>query len=261
METTINKSICDIDRYETERQICKNCDGAKCLKSDKGYGPFEEAVLFREENGNVRLTHRECVIRLKHFRQEALNQAFTSSKIPKLYQGKTFDDYKLTKGNAKAVEATKKAIETDKGLFLAGNCGCGKTMLAAIAASESLKRGKSVIFAAVPRLLSDIKATFDSEESTLDILRSIESVDLLVLDDLGTEKTTDWTAELLFSIVNARYNDSKQTIITTNYTPEELQMHIAGTDSKWKTTAERILSRICAMCMIAYITGNDWRMA
>ena len=253
-------TILAVDKFDTEHKTCEGCKGDICKRNrNKGQCEYDEPILVWD-NGKATFEHRICIVHSRYAKQAALERKFSSAKIPKLYRGKTFEDYTETVGNKKALKCAKWILENNEyGMFLTGRCGCGKTMLSAIVANESIKRGRSVLFATVPRLLSDIKATFDEAkgESTLSVLKSIESVDVLVLDDLGTEKASEWVAETLFSIINERYHEQRQTIITSNYTAERLESNLNGDYSE---TGTRILSRLRSMCKHVEITDNDWRM-
>ena len=248
--------------YKEEVAYCERCNGASCPKTG-GFTPYATPQV-QAGNYGVFIAYGNCKVKRRQIRQQFLDNAFKSSQIPDRYRGKTFENYKVTEGNVNAVKCAKWVLDNpDSGLFLTGHCGCGKTMLAAIVANETLKRGKSVLFATVPQLLSSIKATFDSEQSTAAVMKSIETVDLLVLDDLGTEKVSDWVAETLFSIINARYNDSKQTIITSNCDAKTIEHCLNLPDKLGKETIEtgtRIISRVRAMCKHVRITDKDWRM-
>ena len=249
-----DKVIIEIGKYEKEKRECEGCDGVKCRK--KFDNEYQEAFLEKTDEGEFKLEHRSCALHRQYVRQLKLEKNFSSAKIPKLYRGKTFEDYIETAGNKKAIKRAKQILEDGEvGLLLVGKCGCGKTMLAAIVATESIKKNRNVLFATVPRLLNDIKSTYSekSNESTLGVLKTIESVDVLVLDDLGTEKASEWVSEILFSIINERYHERRQTIITSNYSAKELEEHIGG------ETGRRIVSRICSMCEYVYIEEEDWR--
>ena len=106
---------------------------------------------------------------------------------------------------------------TNKGLFVTWAYGAGKTYLASCIANEIIKDEKSVIFGTLIQLLDLIRNSYsDSEVSDKDYLNLYSSVDLLVIDDLGKEKPTEWVLEKLFLIVNNRYNNYLPIVITTN---------------------------------------------
>ncbi len=87
-----------------------------------------------------------------------------------------------------------------------------------LVSKAALKAGRSVAIYSLPRLLNEIRDTHRSERSHVDLLDRLTEVDLLHVDDVGAERTTDWVLEELYSIVNGRYEDERSIVITTNIT-------------------------------------------
>ena len=246
-----DSTILAVNKFEIEHESCKNCKGDTCQRN------FNEPILIWND-GKATLEHRYCTVRHKYFKQLQLEKRVTSSEIPQRYHGKTFEDYIETDSNKDALDCAKWILDNNEfGLLITGGCGCGKTMLSAIIANESIKRGRTVLFATVPDLLNNIKRKFNSESGTEDIVKSIKNVDVLVLDDFGVEKMTDWVAETLFTIINERYNNQRQTIITSNLTVQAMESNLNG---EYSETGTRIISRIRSMCKRVEIKGKDWRV-
>ena len=109
-------------------------------------------------------------------------------------------------------------LENGRGLWFEGPVGTGKTSLAILVAKAAKDAGRSYAVYPVPRLLAEIKRTFDrdSGDNYLAFFRRLCSVDVLVLDDLGAEKQTEWVLEQLYSIVNERWQDRRSIVVTTN---------------------------------------------
>ena len=109
-------------------------------------------------------------------------------------------------------------LEAGQGLWFDGPVGTGKTSLAVLVAKAARDAGRSFAIYPVPLLLAEIKRTFDrdSGDNYLAFFRRLCSVDLLVLDDLGAEKQTEWVLEQLYSIVNERWQDRRSIVVTTN---------------------------------------------
>jgi DNA replication protein DnaC len=109
-------------------------------------------------------------------------------------------------------------LDGGRGLWFDGPVGTGKTSLAILVAKAAKDAGRSYAVYPVPRLLAEIKRTFDRDASDnyLGFFRRLCSVDVLVLDDLGAEKQTEWVLEQLYSIVNERWQDGRSIVVTTN---------------------------------------------
>ena len=109
-------------------------------------------------------------------------------------------------------------LEAGRGLWFDGPVGTGKTSLAILVAKAAKDAGRSYAVFPVPRLLAEIKRTFDRDasDSYMGFFRRLCTVDLLVLDDLGAEKQTEWVMEQLYSIVNERWQDKRSIVVTTN---------------------------------------------
>jgi DNA replication protein DnaC len=134
-----------------------------------------------------------------------------------------------------------KCITSGTGLWFWGDRGTGKTTLAMLASKAAIDAGYSVAIYSVPRLLAEIRDTYDADaggRSYMTFYRRLASVDLLHLDDLGAEKQTDWVLEQLYSLVNERYEQERSIIVTTNLDPGALEQQIG----------ERTVSRIVEIC-------------
>jgi DNA replication protein DnaC len=109
-------------------------------------------------------------------------------------------------------------LEAGRGLWFDGPVGTGKTSLAILVAKAAKDAGRSYAVFPVPRLLAEIKRTFDRDasDSYMGFFGRLCTVDLLVLDDLGAEKQTEWVLEQLYSIVNERWQDRRSIVVTTN---------------------------------------------
>jgi DNA replication protein DnaC len=116
------------------------------------------------------------------------------------------------------VRSIDEHLEAGRGLWFDGPVGTGKTSLAILLAKAAKDAGRSYAVYPVPRLLAEIKRTFDRDASDtyLGFFRRLCTVDVLVLDDLGAEKQTEWVLEQLYSIVNERWQDQRSIVVTTN---------------------------------------------
>lgn len=130
-----------------------------------------------------------------------------------------------------------------KGLYLHGNFGCGKTYLISALFNELSKKRISTEIVYFPELLRDIKSDFDTFADRIDYL---ENVDLLLIDDIGAEKVTEWSRdEILGTILQKRMNNYKTTFFTSNLNIEELERHLRMSNySDDEIKARRIIERV-----------------
>ncbi len=181
-----------------------------------------------------------------------------SAVIPKLYRDVAFDRPPVTDIDPQIVAATRRFadridenLDAGRGLWFMGPVGTGKTTLAMLVAKAALRAGRSAAIYSLPRLLSEIRDTFTAGRSHVTLLDRLTAVDLLHIDDVGAERTNDWVLEELYSIVNARYEDQRSIVITTNILDREAlcaQIH------------ERTVSRLTEMCDELPLLGEDRRM-
>ncbi len=113
-------------------------------------------------------------------------------------------------------------------LVLFGGYGCGKTHLAAAIANRVLERGLPVLFVVVPDLLDHLRAAFGPNSPVRydERFDEVRTAPLLILDDLGTQSSTPWAQEKLFQILNYRYNARLPTVVTSNQSPEEIDLRL-----------------------------------
>ena len=151
-----------------------------------------------------------------------------SAVIPRRYQDVGVRPVSGDRDRGQVVAATRRfadtideRIDAGRGLWFMGSVGTGKTTLAMLVSKAALRAGRSVAIYSLPRLLNEIRDTHRAERSHVALLDRLTAVDLLHVDDVGAERTTDWVLEELYSIVNARYEDQRSVVITTNILDRE----------------------------------------
>ncbi len=182
-----------------------------------------------------------------------------SAVIPPKYRSVSFQTPPVTQIEPRTVVAHTRRfadridaqLDAGRGLWFLGPTGTGKTTLAMLVAKAALDAGRSVAIYSLPRLLNEIRDTFRAERSHGDLLRRLSAVDLLQIDDVGAEKSNEWVLEELYSIVNARYEDERSIVITTN---------ILDRDKLCEQITPRTVSRLTEMCDELPLTGPDHRM-
>lgn len=147
---------------------------------------------------------------------------------------------------------------TRQGLLFIGPCGTGKTHLAVATLKEFIqKTRKPGLFVDYRSMLHQIRTTYGPAADTTEraVLDRYTMTPLLVLDELGAERVTDWTLDIIFYVLNERYMNKRLTLITTNYLLE------SGPDDQplEERIGKRLISRLCEMCTIVPLDGEDYR--
>ena len=181
-----------------------------------------------------------------------------SAVIPRRYRDVSFEQPPVTDIDPAIVTATRRfaariedQLDAGRGLWFMGPPGTGKTTLAMLVSQAALKAGRSVAIYSLPRLLNEIRDTHRAERSHVDLLDRLTEVDLLHIDDVGAERTTDWVLEELYSIVNGRYEDERSIVITTN---------ILDREALCEQISDRTVSRLTEMCDELPLLGEDRRL-
>jgi DNA replication protein DnaC len=149
------------------------------------------------------------------------------------------------------LECWGKNREDGRGLYFCGGVGTGKTHLAVAVMNELIQRRRvPSLFVTVPELLDNLRGAYNDPGRDLDEwMAAVKNAEFLVLDDLGSERPTEWVQERIFVIVNHRYREALPTVFTSNTGPKDLA----------KQLGERTASRIIAMCDWIALEGNDYR--
>ncbi len=260
---------------ENATAVCPHCGGLGLTLVRRGGEQFAaECICRTSQKEELRLRRAHIPERYTHCSLESFDTGFRGA------------DRSL----GMALMATRRfaegyPLETEgRGLLLTGSIGAGKTHLAVGLLRELIEqRGATGIFCDYRDLLKQIQNSYNPQVATteLEILRPVFEAEILVLDELGAVKPTDWVWDTVAHVLNTRYNDKKTTLITTNYPnlPSALvqtQSSITDRDvsriSPASTAAramreetlgdrigERMRSRLQEMCITVSMQGDDFR--
>jgi DNA replication protein DnaC len=221
--------------------------------------------------------------------EERAVRVMERARIPKRYEHCDFESYVTDLADGKTwttqhAQSLKNAklltqafvrdypTSAEKGLLLMGPSGAGKTHLAVAALKELIRRGHAGLFCDYRELLKEIQASYNpaSESTEMGILEPIRTVEVLVLDDLGASKPSAWVLDIIGLVLNARYNERRVTILTTNYfdevTPAEPAPKLPGgqrvalrEDGLADRIGARMRSRLYEMCRTVEVFAPDFR--
>ena len=239
----LNSSVGDIQLETAESENCSLC-----------FGTGMEVVAGKGA--------RRCICRM----HDAQTKLLEAACIPRRYSECSLSNYHPASNNGSHLRAFNYAYQLvheypaiDRGLLLMGPCGVGKTHLSVAILRELMeKKGVSCLFYEFGSLLKEIQHSYNpvSQTSELKVLTRIIEAEVLVLDELGASKPTDWVRDTMMQIINTRYNDRRLTIFTTNYLDGRRteRDEILG-----DRIGVRLRSRLYEMCKTVQIEGEDYR--
>ncbi|MGB2752567.1 MAG: ATP-binding protein [Pyrinomonadaceae bacterium] len=189
--------------------------------------------------------------------------AKTNDTFPPRYDKCTFENYNAITSSQKEARHLAFVLATqypavDQGLLLMGDVGVGKTHLAVSIVKLLKDNGFKCLFYEFGALLKEIRDSYNPNtlSSELAILAPVLNVEILVLDELGASKPTDWVRDTLYHIINSRYNQNKTTIFTTNFLDTRVDPTMDILEDR---VGVSIRSRIHQMCRTIVIKGDDFR--
>lgn len=190
---------------------------------------------------------------------------FEAAKLPRRHFDCTLSNYHPDKSNGTQLRAFSYAYRlveeypmVDRGLLFMGSVGVGKTHLSVAILRGLIEKGIACLFYDFGSLLKEIQKSYNtvSQTSEMEVLAPIYEAEVLVLDELGATKPTEWVCDTLRQIIGRRYNDKKLTILTTNYMDERVAQSVETLEERIGT---RLRSRLYEMCRTVVIAGQDYR--
>jgi DNA replication protein DnaC len=192
---------------------------------------------------------------------DRIARLFEQAKLGARFKEKTFKAWQKREDMQHAFDAAyrytmfwDKHLKDGTGMLMFGPVGTGKSHLAAAIVNELIPREVTAIFQGAPELLRLFRATYDAESKVkeAELMQALVEADLLVVDDIGAEKWTEYTEALLYQIIDARYRDKRPLVVTTNLsltTPPLLETAIGP----------RALDRLIETCELIEVGGTSYR--
>jgi DNA replication protein DnaC len=187
----------------------------------------------------------------------------SAARIPKRYELCSFDSYfPLNPSQEAGIAFSRQAAEGypsfEIGLLFLGTCGVGKTHLAVSILKVLLEKNVACLFYDFRDLLKEIQDSWNAQKGTseMDVLAPVYDAEVLVLDELGASKPTEWVKDTMTHIINKRYNDRKVTIFTSNYLDAKANQF---DETLQERVGMRLRSRLHEMCKVVPLVGEDYR--
>ncbi|AND78737.1 primosomal protein DnaI [Streptococcus pantholopis] len=255
----IELSLSKFNQFRIERE--------KFLAGDETYlAKGYEPILVMNE-GYADVTYRETkALKLAQAKQ-AITERVSLVNLPKSYKNLTFDDISLDDKRRQPLFTELAKFVADypsadqKGLYLYGDMGVGKSfMLAAMAHELSKAKGASTVLLHFPSFAIDVKNAINTG-TVKDEIDAVKKAEILILDDIGAEQATSWVRdEVLQVILQYRMLEDLPTFFTSNYSFKDLEKKLAnikGTDETWQ--AKRVMERIRYLAKEFYLAGDNRR--
>lgn len=199
---------------------------------------------------------QEDVERKRAMQRDRIEALKKASLMDKRFEDSTFSTFSVTQDNEKNMRRAKRYVENfgymrehNQGLLLYGEPGTGKTFMAACIANALMEQGVPVMMTSFVKLMSLIKTNTDEQN----IIQRMNNAELLIVDDLGTERSTDTAIEKVYDFVDSRYRSKKPMILTTNMSLDDIK---SAKDIRFR----RIYDRVIECCYPMEFTGKSWRM-
>ena len=250
------KYTSSLEETVEELNHCNNCPGIIDCQNR-----FEGHVLYPEKKGKqIIFSYTPC----KYEKERKEKEANRMTRDKELALASMSDIDATDKKRLPVVKwlinfcKTYDRTSPHKGLYLHGTFGCGKTFLISAAFNELAKKRVTTEIVYLPELLRDLKSDFDLFGDRIEYL---ENVDLLLIDDIGAEKVTEWSRdEILGTILQHRMNNYKTTFFTSNLNIEELEQHLLiNSNADEKVKARRIIERVKQLTEDIELIGENKR--
>lgn len=239
------------------KNTCPYCGKEKILRQANFFGQTIEAYVpaCTCQKDKEKEEKKE---KAKNRAENEANRIMDMGNIGKRYHMANFKNFSRTPQNMSMYQACIDFVKTFKsntnngiGLYLYGGVGCGKTHLAISILRQIVKQNKSVLIYKASGLYDEYRQTFSysNTENSDAFLKRLRKVDLLIIDDLGTDKFDDGFSLFLYKIIDARYNDMSPLVITSNFSFSQLNTVLDV----------RIIDRLQAMCVEWSNTSASYR--
>ncbi len=255
----LKKYTTKLESSVRELKNCKGCKGLECCKNEVNgyiYYPIKK-------NDYLVFSYEAC----KYKKEEEENSGgviyYETSKA--IRDARMKDIYLDEASRVEVMKYIKSFIKNypnSKGIYLHGSFGSGKSYILNALLNELGKRKEKCVSIYYPKLLKNLKSSFNSKAGDYDIIyNELETCDVLLIDDIGAENNTAWARdEVLGILLQSRMDNKKLTFFTSNMTLEELEEHLSYTNDRCeRVKARRIIERIKELAKPIELVGENKR--
>ena len=249
----------DVDYYGDDGLLyCGVCHKKKQIRLNFSLSKDKHPVLVKCMcECDSKIFAEEEKIRRQEEELRKIESLKNASLIESKLRNATFETYKQTQDNTKLLKIAKKYVENfekmykqSQGILFWGTVGTGKSYTAACIANELLNRRVPVIMTSFVKIFQQIQLSQDEE---IKLINQFNAAKLLIIDDFGTERNTDYGLEKVYNIIDSRYLTGKPLILTTNLTLPEMRETL---DIRYR----KIYDRVFEMCYPVQAVGKSWRI-
>lgn len=256
----LEKHTAKILRVIESRNLCNGCKGLSCCKQ-KSAGQR----LDLEFDGVLLDEVEYCEYAVKKLKKDNLSKAYLYCDIPESIIDVDLNNIDYTKDQEQLYLRLAAILhkKTNKGLYVVGDLGLGKTYLCAALANSLVKNGEKVAFVKVSNFFNEMKSYISTRSELLDInISKLMKADYLFLDDIGSEAVSEFVRDdILFRILDYRLENKLTTIFTSNLNKDDLMKHYTydRKDNSNMMNAKRLMERIDILSDDITLSGKNMR--
>ncbi len=262
-EDKVNNSLMNLLQFVENYDLCESCSGLdECPQINQGFKP-----ILKDMGSYIHLQYAPCKHQMAYAAQIEISRHLRSFFMPKKILQASLDDIELDSGRNNAVKRLATFAKTytidkyQRGAYLTGAFGVGKTYLLAAMANALAKRHIQVALVYYPDMIRELKSAMGNNYFE-ELISEIKNVQVLILDDIGSEMNTQWVRdEILGPILQYRMLEELPTFFSSNKTMKELITDYSTTNDNVVSVlkAERIGDRIRALADEITLTGKNYR--
>jgi len=260
----IEENVGILEDYLLTYAICQNCKGLEhCKYAERG--AYKDTLV---ENSIVSFAIKKCDFLLEREKRFAHLNMYQVNHLREEFHDVSIFSINVENESADYLKICNDIItwldkDSKKGVYFYGGFGVGKTYLAACISNELAKNGKSIAFINSSEFCNEMRLNWNNAEFLQQTISKMKNLDLLVIDDIGSEVVTNWVRdELLFPILDGRMGNRKLTLFTSNYNYEELLKHFVFNNKgeKDELNATRFMERIQSLSTLVTVKAKNRRL-